>query len=398
MLNSNRRSFMKQMLLAAAGIVALAGGFAAQVQAAPKAKTVILFIGDGTGPEQIRAAHMYKGEDLSFELFPYRAQVTTRSTSPVTDSAAAATAIAAGVKVKNGVLSLEIPGDGRPLKTMLEIFAEEGKWTGMVTTDEMTQATPAAFASHVPSRKNTSEIAEFYLTHSRPNIMMGGGEAGMELSAAEREGYVTFSDAVGMKDAVEKAAKMEQPMLCGLMGAGKFPYRHIDESKAESERVYGKQFPQLSEMTTAALSLLERNEDGFFLMVESALVDKSGHAQLLEEDPVLRGCCNATEVIVLAEAVEAAVKWAKNRKDILIVVTADHETGGLTILKNNGPGEFPSVQWAHKQHTGVPVMVYAWGAGAEQFAEATDNTDLFRMIMNAAGREAERAEADAVAR
>lgn len=356
-----------------------------------KAKHVILFIGDGTGPEQIHCAHLYHGGDLSFEKFPHQASVTTRSTAPVTDSAAAATAIAAGVKVKNGVLSLEIPGDGSALKTMLEYFAEEGKATGLVTTDEMTQATPAAFGSHAPSRKNVADIAYQYLTHTRPNVMMGGGEAGMELADAQKAGYVTFSDATGMKDAVEKAMKMEEPRVCGLMGAGKFPYLHIDQSKPESERVYGTQFPYLKDMAKAALKVLEKDEDGLFVMIESALVDKSGHSQLLDEADPLRGRCNATEVIVLHEAVNAALEWARGRDDVLIVVTADHETGGLTLVEDKGKGEFPVVKWAHKQHTGVNVNVYAWGAGSEQFAKATDNTDVFKMIMKAAGVEVEQA-------
>ena len=379
-----RRNFIVVLLtlVIAAGLPTVA-----TAQQKAKAKHIILFIGDGMGPEQIRCAHLYHGGKLSFEQFPHQASVTTRSTAPVTDSAAAATAIAAGVKVKNGVIALEIPGDGKPLKTMLEYFAEAGKATGLVTTDEMTQATPASFGSHVPSRKDAADIAYQYLTHSRPNVMMGGGEAGMDAAAAEKAGYVTFSDATGMPAAMEKAMKMDTPMLCGLMGAGKFPYLHIDQTKPESERAYGTQFPQLKEMSKAALKVLEQDPDGLFVMIESALVDKSGHSQLLDELDPLRGRCNATEVIVMHEAVNAAMEWAKGRDDVLIVVTSDHETGGLMLVEDKGKGSFPVVKWAHKQHTGVNVNVYAWGAGSEQFAKATDNTDLFRMIMNAAGIE-----------
>jgi alkaline phosphatase len=359
------------------------GSSAVVAGAAERARGVILFIGDGLGPVQVRCARAYHGGPLEFETLAHQAVVTTRSADhPVTDSAAAATAIATGVKVNNGVLSVALPGDGRPLKTMLETFAEQGRATGLVTTDQMTQATPAAFGAHVPSRKNAAEIAEHYIRRTRPNVLIGGGKEGMDEQATAAAGYALFTQARQMQAAVEKALAMPTPMLAGLIGDGKFPYLHHDAQA--NPRQYGAVYPKLAEMTTAALTVLDRDPDGFFLMVESALVDKSGHAQLVKDD-VDRLKCNVLETLTLADAVGAARRWAAGRKDVLIVVTADHETGGLQLVRERGRGEFPDAKWAHKLHTGVNVMVHAQGPGAERFAGELDNADLHRLILQAAG-------------
>ena len=146
---------------------------------APKRPTnVILFIGDGMGPEQVKAASHYAGGPLSFERLPYHGRAMTWPASnplDVTDSAAAATAMATGMKVSNGVLSVAIPGDGRPLPTILEQFKQMGRSTGLVTTTYITHATPAAFAAHVASRDKHDLIAQDYLQRTRPDVMLGGG-------------------------------------------------------------------------------------------------------------------------------------------------------------------------------------------------------------------------------
>ena len=133
------------------------------VAAAPP-KNVIMMIGDGMGPEQVKAAGMYFGGaagTLNFESFPNQAQMTTASAnSLVTDSAAAATALATGVKVNNNVVSLAIPGDGSELPTMLELLKAQGKSTGLVTSTQITHATPAAFGAHETSRNNRSQIGQ----------------------------------------------------------------------------------------------------------------------------------------------------------------------------------------------------------------------------------------------
>ncbi len=142
------------------------------------ARNVILFIGDGMGFAQVEAAGMFatgRPGTLSFETFPFRGSVRTgNAVGEVTDSAAAATAMATGVKVGNGVISMALPGNGAPLETALERFKASGKSTGLVTTTIITHATPAAFGAHEPSRNNYSGIADDYLNDSRPNVLLGG--------------------------------------------------------------------------------------------------------------------------------------------------------------------------------------------------------------------------------
>ena len=231
-------------------------------------KNVIFLIGDGMGFEQVRAAGMYlNGVEgtLSFEYLPYQGQVTTYSAdSSVTDSAAAATAMATGTKVDNGVISMAIPGDGSELETLLEYFRDQGKSTGLVTTTYITHATPAAFGAHEPSRGNTAQIASDYLNQTRPNVLFGGGANGIDPSSAQNAGYTVVTDALEMFDL---DTTMEN-MVSGQFGSGYMPYE-LDGLG---------DLPHLSEMTVTALDILDNDPDGFFLMVEGGRIDHAGHA------------------------------------------------------------------------------------------------------------------------
>ncbi|HAK95079.1 MAG TPA: hypothetical protein DCM87_08780, partial [Planctomycetes bacterium] len=170
------------------------------VSAAPK--NIILLIGDGMGPEQVKAAGMYAtgiAGSLDFEGLPFKGVVTTYSANnAVTDSAAAGTAIATGVKVNNYVISMASPGDGSELQTLLEYFRDRGKMTGLVTTTYATHATPAAFGAHEPDRNNTANIAGDYLTQTRPNVLLGGGGNGLTPENAQAAGYTVVTDRTGL--------------------------------------------------------------------------------------------------------------------------------------------------------------------------------------------------------
>ena len=167
--------------------------------AAGQPKNIIFCIGDGMGPEQVEAARLFAGAPMSFENFTFHGSVTTYSVnSSVTDSAAAATALATGVKVNNGVISLAIPGDSSELPTLLEYYQARDRATGLVTTTYMTHATPAGFGAHESSRNNNSQIANDYLTQTRPNVLLGGGANGMSVAAAQSAGYTVVTDAAGL--------------------------------------------------------------------------------------------------------------------------------------------------------------------------------------------------------
>lgn len=162
--------------------------FAACGAAEPASFAVILCIGDGMGPGQEKAASYYlSGREgaLSFHDFPVQTEISTFSAnSSVTDSAASATAIATGEKVNNGVISLKIPGDGSEIETILEYYQKQGKAVGLVTTAFITHATPAAFAAHVSSRGNYTEIGEDYFSKTLPHVLFGGGGNGVTSSTA----------------------------------------------------------------------------------------------------------------------------------------------------------------------------------------------------------------------
>ena len=334
-------------------------GLSVSAVAGAPPKNVILLIGDGMGFEQVKAAGMYLyGTEgaLSFEDLPFQAEMTTHSANDsITDSAAAATAMATGVKVNNGVVSMAIPGDGSELETLLEYFKALDKSTGLVTTTYITHATPACFGAHEPSRNNTSAIADDYLNQTLPNVLFGGGANGMSPSSAQAAGYIVVTDAAEMLALNTETVDM----VSGQFGNGALPYE-LDGLGS---------LPHLSEMAETALMILDNDPDGFFLMVEGGLIDWACHANDLPR--------TVWETIEFDNAVQEVLDWAAGRTDTLIIVTADHETGGLTVVTNNNAGNYPTVTWSTTGHTGANVPVYAGGPNAELISAVIDNTDFF---------------------
>jgi alkaline phosphatase len=324
------------------------------------ATNVILFIGDGMGPEQVRAARYFKGTNLCFEGWARHGEVRTHSAnSLVTESAAAGTAMATGHKAHNGVVSVAIPGDGREYETVLEYLRRKGKRTGLVTTTFVTDATPAVFGAHEVIRSRYAAIAADYFHQSRPNVLFGGGGYGLSVSGATTAGYAVVTDRLGMQ-ALDPAT---ETMVSGQFGLGNMPYEY--EGLGD--------LPHLSEMTETALRVLEHGPHGFFLMVEGGRIDHACHGNDIVN------CVR--ETVEFDHAVHTAQDWASNRTDTLLIVTADHECGGLTVLADNGPGHEPDVEWSSAGHTGTNVGVYAQGPGAERVTGVMDNTDIYRIMM-----------------
>ncbi len=329
---------------------------------AAKPKNIILIIGDGMGPEEIKAAAMYEsGADgwLSFAKLSYRGEMTTHAAdNPVTDSAASATAMATGKKVNNGVISMAIPGDKSELKTILEIAKSQGKATGLVTTTHLTHATPACFAAHEPSRNHYDEIAQDFMLQTRPDCLLGGGGKGLSVSMAEMAGYTVLTDT----NQLQQLDTENTGRLAFLYDDGHLPYI-ADEKEGR---------PSLMLMTKKALNMLDNDPEGFFLMVEAGRIDHAGHANNIEK--------NILETLELSDTVDVALKWANGRDDTLIIVTADHETGGLKIKENKGAGNIPKVAWSSGGHTATPVPVFATGPNASMIPRINDNTDIFLVM------------------
>lgn len=328
-----------------------------------RARNVILFVGDGMGPEHVNAARAFLGGPLSFEHFPYHSDLGTDSAtvSGPTDSAAGATAMSTGMRVYNGVISLALPGDGRILPTALEGCQARGKSSGLVTTSYMTDATPGAFAAHEESRTEYAAIAGDYLNDSRPNVLFGGGDRGLSPNLAQSAGYQVVTDTGGLLALNGDASQH----VSGQFGSGEMP--SIYDGRGN--------LPTLSQMTNAALALLSRDSDGFFLLVEQEGTDTYAHMNNITR--------TVHAAIELDEAVTEALEWSAGRADTLILVTADHETGGLTLLADNGPGNMPSVGWATAGHTDTRVPVYGMGPaaqGIEVLAAQAHLTDLASIL------------------
>jgi len=327
-------------------------------------RNVILIIGDGMGVAEVQAAGLYAyglTGSLGFERFADQALTTTYAADgSVTDSAAAATAMATGHKVNNGVLSIALPGDGLELTTILEYAQARGKSSGLVTTAYITHATPAAFAAHEPSRDDYTAIGSDILQKTRPQVLFGGAS---HLEGAAAAGYAVIRTEAELGSLDTEAAHL----LSGQFSDGYMTYV-LDRTPGTTE-------PTLALMTEKALAVLDNEPNGLFLMVEAGRIDHAGHAHDLAR--------NVQETLSLDQAVQEALEWAAatgQASDTLILVAADHETGGLQVISEQGAGRLPLVSWGAAGHTGALVPVYATGLHSDWVRGTLDNTDLFRVM------------------
>lgn len=360
------QSLSRRLALALFFVLLASSCFAAQ---APR--NVIFFIGDGMGIGQLTSARLAAGLETKFALdsMPVVGLVTTQPLNMVvTDSAAAATALATGSKTENGRIAV-LP-DGTKLSTICELARDLGKSVGLVTTDTVTGATPAGFVAHVPSRKQEQDIATQMLAF-KPDVILGGGRRQFlptDAGGKRIDGRNLVIEAKEMGyEAVEDEAQLnaaKSPKLLGLFA-----------NDIMSDPAAG---PSLSQMTLKAISALKQNKRGYFLMSEQALTDKCSHAN------------NSASVVdavrKLDDALRAAVELAAKDKDTLILVTADHETGGLAMKDPAEANARFKAAWIDGNHTGNMVAIFAFGPGSELFAGIHDNTDIPKLIAKLWGK------------
>lgn len=325
-------------------------------------RIVILMIGDGMGPVEMDAASLYAhGETgrLFMEGLPVHGAIVTGNLSGITDSAAAATTMATGVRTWNGNIGLD--RDDQPVETIVELAHQLGRPAGIVTTALLPHATPGGFSAHDTTRYDYLGVADDQAREVRPDVMLGGGStyydppgtAGTHRSEGD---LVAELGAAGWQTVRTRAALEAADPADGAQIVGVFAPEHmtyvLDRAADTTE-------PTLTEMSLAALRFLDTSPDGFFLMIEGARIDMAGHGNDLAR--------NVQETLAFDDAVRAVSEWAGERPEVTLLVTADHETGGMEIDEARPAGELPRVHWRWGQHTNTRVDVFGQGPESEVF-------------------------------
>jgi alkaline phosphatase len=358
------------------------------ISMAGTAHNIIFMVPDGMGLADVTAARIFKngpnGASLSFETLRHIGYQRTHSAdSTVTDSAAAASAWACGEKFNNHEICFH--RDGRSHRTsILELAKKAGKATALVATSAITDATPAAFGAHVPFRGCRQEIARQYLIVTGVDVLLGGGVAqftseqadkcgtkGDFIQAARDRGYAV----VYGRDKMNEAAAAGPSKILGLFSQSKMTPHHL--------RAVDTGEPRLAEMTAAALKVLQRKRNGFFLLVEGSQVDWANHANDLPYQ--------TSEVLAFDEAVAVVRSWIKadprRGENTLLIVVADHETGGFSVKGPKSgllsPGKSVEGAWAGDNHTAMDTIIWSEGPGSEGLAKALDNTDVYGVLVRA---------------
>jgi alkaline phosphatase len=327
-------------------------------------KNIILMIGDGMGTAQLYTCITAKGDNCNIARFPVSGFVKTYSADNyITDSGAGATAYATGHKTNNGYIS--VSPQGEKLQTILETAELKGLASGLVATSTITHATPAGFISHTSNRGNMEDIAYDFLK-TDIDVFIGGGYNNFAIrkdslnliDSLRSHGYFVARD---LKDIDLPTVKK----LAALLADGHMPRMSAGR---------GNMLPDATEM---AIKMLKRNKKGFFLMVEGSQIDWGGHDNNL--DYVIE------ETVDFDNAVAKALEFAKKDGETLIIVTADHETGGLGLTGGDMKTGKVEGSFILKDHTAVMVPLFAFGPGSELFSGVMDNTDVYRKCMSLYG-------------
>jgi len=339
-------------------------------------KNIILLIGDGFGLPHLSVQVLSGGEDL-WRQFSATALMTTYSEDNlVTDSAAGGTALATGRRTRNGFIAMSASGEVLP--TLMEYAKKQKKATGLVVTCTVTHATPAVFYAHENSRANENAIA-LWVTNGTMDVMVGGGLSYFGYRFTNEEMLLAYEKWSGVRTNFVSLANwmayrgwkvvsnvsdfygvQKDRKVLALLAYGALPY--VAQGRTNT----------LGELVTKTIEILSRETNGFVLMVEGSQIDWACHDN------------NVTnlfaEIKDFQTAVEAALAFARQDGHTLVVVTADHETGGVAI-----PGgmkdRFVRVTFSTKDHTAAMVPVLAYGPGAEVFAGILNNTEVGQRLI-----------------
>ncbi len=330
-----------------------------------KVKNIIILIGDGMGLNAV-SLEFLKDQNSPYYSFPFTGlSVTTSADKLITDSAAGATAISTGTKTKNGYVG--VGPSGTRLKTVFEYADDAGKSTGLAVTSTITHATPGAFFGHVSDR-GKQDVLAVDLLNSSVDVAIGSGSsyfipasAGGRrtdnrniISELRAKGYyitTTYADLVSTE---------VNDKLVAFLDSVELP--------SAKERGFS-----LGDLTGMAIHKLNTNKNGFVLMVEGSQIDWYAH----DNDTVKI----FQEMEDFTSAVRRALEFAKKDGRTLVIVTADHETGGLAVNKGNFTDPAYTLRYTTKSHTAGAVPVFAFGPGSSNFTGLYHNDELGKRII-----------------
>ncbi|SFB27329.1 alkaline phosphatase [Algoriphagus aquimarinus] len=313
---------------------------------------VILMIGDGNGLTQIASALFSNGNQLNLTQLKNMGLIKTQAADDfTTDSAAGATAYATGEKTNNRALGVDSKGNSLP--NLPDLLHGYGFSSGIITTDQLTGATPASFYAHHPERDDSDQIAA-YLSTSKLDLFIGGGGDSFQsqLANLESAGFTL----------VESLGQPEEDRVGYFAAKGSLP------KKLDGRGDY------LLQSTAYALEFFDHKNAPFFLMVEAANIDSGGHA-------------NSTSTIVsemldFDEVIGKLIQYVDANPNTLLIITADHETGGVSIPQGDITSATVELAYHSDDHTGLMVPVFAYGAHSGDFRGVYENSAVFHKIMN----------------
>ncbi|MCK5774592.1 MAG: alkaline phosphatase [Bacteroidales bacterium] len=326
---------------------------------------VILMIGDGMGVSQVFAAMSANNDELYIQYAKHIGFQKTKCTDKfTTDSAASGTALATGSKTTYRTIGLD--ENGKEVKSILEIASENGKATALVACAKITHATPAAFIAHVPIRSQYEDIATFFISDEL-DVFIGGGlddfnkreDAKSLIPQLEEKGFQVVTTP-------ESLNEIKSGKIAGLLATG-----HIDRYPTRGEF--------LVESTKKALEILSQDKEGFFMMVEGSQIDWACHDN--DVGYVIR------EMLDFDRTVGEVLKFAEKDGHTLVIITGDHETGGMSVQNVDLEKGEVEARFTTGGHSSVMLPVFAYGPGADLFLGIYENTAIFDKMMTAFGFE-----------
>ncbi|WP_367329955.1 alkaline phosphatase [Sphingobacterium multivorum] len=329
--------------------------------ATSKVKNVILLIGDGMGLAQIQAGLSANfGQSNIINMKHIGLSRTEASNSDFTDSAAGGTALATGHKTNNRYIGVD--ADGKLLSAIPDTLAQHGIKSGIVSAGDITDATPAAFYAHQIDRTMSQEIAADF-KNSHVDILVG----------SRRESFLNNKDNTLMKQLTAKGYQLQQNL--GDFEKATSGKQLVLLADSATRRILDGRGEMLKTSLSKTIELLSKNKNGFFIMAEGAQIDYGAHANDL---PYV-----VTEQHDFDRLVGEALKFADQDGETLVIVTADHETGGLSLLDANYKKGTVRGNFSSDDHTNIMVPVFAYGPGAQNFIGIYNNTAVFKKIIQA---------------